>query len=507
MKVTKPFYQISSGIIYAASFLIFAILTIKNLRFITYVRNMKEQVMIRHTDLFMTGIFLGGILIFLYLIFRFSEKIDEKRLFLIFSIIYIIAGIYLITQIDSVLRYDAKDVFRAALKMHDGNFQTMDKGHYIYRYPHQLGFLIYEYILGFISQDVKLLFGVNLAAILVINFFLYKITQEVFENQHKINLLVIVLSFLFLPQFFFLTFAYGLIPGLCLLMIGVYCLFAAERTRKKRFMVLSSIFLMAAVLMKKNFIIGLAACVCYLFWKYLKENDKQLLKFMIMILVVFIAGKALMTVGFEGYSGKKVNKGVPAVLWIAMGTDPHNNRRSGGWYDKKYVNIYKKSHYDREKAAQEGKNMISGYLKYYKKYPAEAFKFFSKKVTTTWTDPMYESLFSGPKEKAGQHVKTKQLYYLFNKLRYGSRLCTAMKAYMILLLAGAWIFVIRYRKEWEGAALGLIFMIGGFLFHLFWETKGQYVYPYVLMQIPIAAYVITKIFDKIIRHQKIDKKR
>lgn len=502
MKVTKPFYQISSGIIYVASFLVFAILTIKNLRFITYVRNMEEQVRIRHTDLFMTGIFFAGILLLLYLIFRFAEKINEKTLFIIFSIIYIAAGIYLIMHIDSTLRYDAKDVFNSALKMHNGDFSAMDRGHYIYRYPHQIGFVIYEYIVGFINQDAKLLFAINLAAILVINFFLYKITQELFENQHKINLMVITLSFLFVPQFFFLTFAYGLIPGFCLLMIGIDSFFIAVRTREKKFMIISSIFLMAAVLMKKNFIIGLAACICFLFWKFLKENNKNLLVFIAMLLVVFLSGKTVMTLGFERYTGKEVNQGVPAVLWIAMGTDPHNNRRSGGWYDKKYVDIYKKSHYDREKAAQEGKNMISGYLKYYKKDPSEAFKFFSKKVTTTWTDPMYEALFSGPKEKAGQHVKTKQLYYLFNNLRYGSRLCTVMKAYMILLFAGAGIFVTRYRKECEGAALGLIFMIGGFLFHLFWETKGQYVYPYAFMQIPIAAYVIMKIFEKVTRHPK-----
>lgn len=64
-------------------------------------------------------------------------------------------------------------------------------------------------------------------------------------------------------------------------------------------------------------------------------------------------------------------------------------------------------------------------FKYYKKYPEKAYQFFSKKITTTWADPLYESIFSGPKQEA-----------------------------------------------------------------------GQYVYPYIFMQIPASSYVIVKIFEK-----------
>lgn len=72
-----------------------------------------------------------------------------------------------------------------------------------------------------------------------------------------------------------------------------------------------------------------------------------------------------------------------------------------------------------------------------------------------------------------------------------------MKAYIIFLLAAVWIFGMRYLKEYDKAALGLIFLIGGFLFHLFWETKGQYVYPYIFMQIPAAAYAVTRFYERI----------
>ena len=34
----------------------------------------------------------------------------------------------------------------------------------------------------------------------------------------------------------------------------------------------------------------------------------------------------------------------------------------------------------------------------------------------------------------------------------------------------------------------LIYLSGGFIFHLIWETKSQYVYPYVYLLLPLSAF-------------------
>lgn len=59
---------------------------------------------------------------------------------------------------------------------------------------------------------------------------------------------------------------------------------------------------------------------------------------------MFVAGKMVMTTGFEAATGKKVSKGVPSILWVAMGTDPDNHVRSGGWYNRKYIDVYVNKH-------------------------------------------------------------------------------------------------------------------------------------------------------------------
>ena len=92
MKAMKLLYRISNGMVYAISFVILAILTIKNLIFSTYVMNIKEHIRIRNTNVWMTAVFMIGLVLLFYLLFKFSERIDEKKLFLFFSTPHFIAA-------------------------------------------------------------------------------------------------------------------------------------------------------------------------------------------------------------------------------------------------------------------------------------------------------------------------------------------------------------------------------------------------------------------------------
>lgn len=62
-----------------------------------------------------------------------------------------------------------------------------------------------------------------------------------------------------------------------------------------------------------------------------------------------------------------------------------------------------------------------------------------------------------------------------------------MKGYMLVLLTLGLRFVLWDWKKGDGLLL-LLYLTGGFLFHLFWETKSQYVYPYLFSLIPLCAF-------------------
>lgn len=132
-----------------------------------------------------------------------------------------------------------------------------------------------------------------------------KLQKEIFNDQHKVNLTAITLSFLFLIQFFFLTFAYGLIPGFFSSDSWSFYLFAAVRTKKWKDMILSSIFLMLSSTYEEEFYYCTGSVSLLSFFTLFKRTYKNILKMMVLFVIVFVAGKMIMTVGFEVATGKK----------------------------------------------------------------------------------------------------------------------------------------------------------------------------------------------------------
>ena len=43
----------------------------------------------------------------------------------------------------------------------------------------------------------------------------------------------------------------------------------------------------------------------------------------------------------------------------------------------------------------------------------------------------------------------------------------------------------------------LIYLSGGLIFHLIWETKSQYVYPYVYLLLPLSAFGLFLIYKQV----------
>lgn len=65
-------------------------------------------------------------------------------------------------------------------------------------------------------------------------------------------------------------------------------------------------------------------------------------------------------------------------------------------------------------------------------------------------------------------------------------LCNLLtKCVLIVIYTSALCFLVRQKDD--RAQLFYLYFIGGFIFHLFWEAKSQYVYTYVFMLLPICA--------------------
>ena len=164
-----------------------------------------------------TGI--AGVILGVWLMGK-AEQVKENRLFRVFSAGYLAAGVYLIFSITPVIRGDPSWTFNAAVQFLYKRFEEFSEGGYLYTYPQQVGLMLYELPFCFFFDNARPLFFANLVEILVINWHTWQISRMLFQDNHRVNLLTIGLSFLFLPQFFFLAFAYNTIPGLTLFVMG-----------------------------------------------------------------------------------------------------------------------------------------------------------------------------------------------------------------------------------------------------------------------------------------------
>ena len=126
-------------------------------------------------------------------------------------------------------------------------------------------------------------------------------------------------------------------------------------------------------------------------------------------------------------------------------------------------------------------------------------KFFGKKFISTWCEPTYQSIWSGPLARYGQETYTYITSNIYNQkgLYWFIRLFS--KGVTVTILLFTFLSSLDKRKAFSQYGLLILYLIGGVLFHLMWETKSQYVYGYVFLLIPLGAAGAFETYQKMIK--------
>lgn len=498
MKINKILYQTGEKIIYGISFLFLAILAACNVFvFSTVAYNGTEKVSFERNTLFY--VILAVVLMALFLLLNSRRKFDiaEKKLFFMFSVLYIIAGMYLLFNMDDILRADAQILHDAANSAALKDFSFLEPGKNLYCHPYQLGMVTYERILGFFSKNPKFIFFMNLMEILGINYFTWKLSDLLFGQKHEINLLTIFMSFCFLPQFFFQTFAYGLIPGFFCITMAFYFQQKYFLTGGKKELVLCILTAACSTVLKGNFMIGVIAIGIVFLLHMLKHQKYQPLAAVIcMLVLVSLSSKAVVWF-YELESGIALGDGTPNITFIAMGTDPDNQMMAPGWHNGYDEWAFNEAGFDTEKTKEMALELLKSNLSYFSGNPKEAAVYFGKKFASVWCDPMFQSVWSGPLRTCGQNVHTLPLMSLYDGGIAEKTVSGLMKSYLLILLSLAVAYMADRKSRKEKADYALLYLIGGVLVHLFWEGKSQYVYPYIFTLIPVCAYELAQISERL----------
>lgn len=384
---------------------------------------------------------------------------------------------------------DQREVWNAAVYVHSNYLATFQEDGYMFIYPNQYGLFLLEYVLmGMVDayKTLGILMLLNSISVVLICLCFYWIVQ-MFGETKQLATIVYYLPYAFIPGLLYVTFIYGTLIGLALSLLGFAFLIKYINGSPTWNAVLSMMFLVLASIIKNNYLISLLAAFCILMLDILKNRRmKSLIVFSVGVLFFVFANKTV-TITVEHITGYEKNSGIPSLAWVAMGL--HDSKYSAeGWYDTSSIKTYIETGYDAQKTSEIAKNDIKNSLTNFIDNPLYSIRFFSRKIASQWNDPTFECFWIyRTRESHSSYTDRLWMKYVI-EFYNGNKTCIALlNILQSLVLSGCILYIILNWQKIQIVQLVLpSCFIGGFLFHLIWEAKSQYTFPYFVLLIPYA---------------------
>ncbi len=453
-----------------------------------------------------------AVIILMYFGRLFIRKISEKAILITCMIFMAVIGTWLALSVGSVQSGDARICFDAAIAIKNNDHSSLIEGGYLYRFPHQLGIVLYDYLLSFISEKELFYVFVNLFWILLSYLFFSKLLKEIYPDKPDARKWGLIFQFLFLPQILYIFMIYGQVPGVSFLIIALYFFIKYYNTSKIKYLIPGILLFMLSMLIRRNLVIAGIALLIVFILEAVRYKKLRFLVISLIILLTMTLPFRILRLGFESIGGEKLSASSPYSLVIAMGLQEHTEGgRPNGWFNGYNFIVYDLSGYDNEKADEIAKEEIKNRIQIFISDSSYTREFFKEKLVTTWCDPTFESLYTGDKDYYGGKINGSITASLFRGGNVAFALNFILDIWLIVSTLFAFAFVIIktfFDKESvnPGILFIILFIIGTFMFHIFWETKSQYVYPAICFLSVLSVGGIDSIFQRIriIRKRKTD---
>lgn len=279
---------------------------------------------------------------------------------------------------------------------------------------------------------------------------------------------------------------------------------AGKNTTRMLILIAISIILVSFILgmiKLNNLIIGIASMITLLLIALTCLHTNRMKSIISIILAVIIipmmfTGGTTAKLAVEKLSGIEFDesKAQPMSFFIGMGMSSESDHGNGFYLRK----IGSPLAYDLKTEKAKSDETIANRREQMRTDPVGAMGFFGLKILQTWGDPTYsygnrlgKTMFNSEADKAVVYNRPMQPLNEnpSQKIINSNAFMITMRAYcdgigiIMTLLAciGAW----RVRRN-PAFMLPALIVLGGFLFHIIWETQPEYAYTYALMLLPYA---------------------
>lgn len=402
---------------------------------------------------------------------------------------------------------DPAKVYETAMQWRQGDFSSFEEGEYLFRYPFQSGIVLYFYLLSFLfgegnfvgPQLVNVVFLAVIYGVLVKLSGLFGLSEgesaDGFGKKGKGLQTAVYLGLLiWAPLSFYVTYLYGILPGMALSLGAVYFAQRYLALRRYRYIAAASLCMGLATVIKMNCLIYLIAIACFLVYDAISlwffSGEKKWSEGAVSLLFIVCMGisAALCTqvsnAAVERIADCDMPDGEVMLSWVVMGMQ--EAPLGPGGYNGYIGNVFEEYHYDTELITQASAEELRKIVTRMLEYPVdEGIPFLARKTAFQWNDPTFICL----DRTRGRKSQTRIPGWLKSVIdgRGGVRLSVLLNGMQTLILLGMLLYLfLRWRKGTLYELMGAVVFLGGYLFHLFWESSASYTIPYFVLLIPYA---------------------
>lgn len=430
----------------------------------------------------------AALLLALAAVHAFLRRRAGRRAFAAALALWTAAALCFVLAVGLLPRADSALVIEAAKRFAAGDFSPLE-GEYFSRVSYQLGICLP------LEGLARLLPGLDLNLLMqalncVISAALMALLCGLaggLSGDARTSGAAALLYLAFVPMLLFNMFVYGVLPMLLLCVLAMRCFARCARTGERRFGVLYALLIGAAAALKPNAMIVMLALLICAAVHALQRKDGFLLLCAALSAVLCFALPAGVIRLYELRAGVTLAPDTGMLLRLAMGMQ--DSMIAAGWYNGVIEEYWPLSVTpEMEKAA--ALEMLAARLRVFAADPAGAWAFFKEKCLTQWAEPSYDILWYGA--VCGKSGRFNGLAHAI--FRDGSPVRALLAGYMNIFQQAAYVLaligtcgMIR-EKRIEAVQLMLpVTVLGGFLYHMLFEAKSQYIYPYMLLLLPLAA--------------------
>lgn len=419
------------------------------------------------------------------------EKLLAPRILhiaaVVLSVCVTLCALFLVKEANARAIADQEDVYLAAVDLFMGDYESLaSRREYLDVYPFQATMvLVFEGIFklaGSCSQ--RLLQNINAVCAGLAVYLGFRIVRDLFQSA----VTFFGGALIFIPHYVYTLFVYGESMGVLSALLGVWCFLRANRSEKRGWKAAYwcgvGVSMILMYLVRSALMVIWIAMLIIQVLSFLRDKRWKPLLALLVILLAMSGAQKLSVAAVEKQSGLELKGGMPMESWLVMGLQYGFDGESPGSFNFYGYNRYINNDMDKEKTAAQARTDLRARLEEMKENPAEIVPFFKGKILNQWNEPSYGAMcMTDYMEEPAQWV-----YELYHGEAW-KKIYAFMNGWQAVFYPLVlFYFVSLFREKDPGRFLPGLALIGEFFLCILWEAKSRYIYPYVLVALPAAAY-------------------